>query len=57
MWGNETKVLQASPLGCHQTSYVLHFILEYVIGEGRKKKLLKFQMLIKQGTLMAKNQP
>jgi hypothetical protein len=49
--------LQASPLGCHQTSYVLHFILEYVIGEGRKKKLLKFQMLIKQGTLMAKNQP
>jgi hypothetical protein len=51
------KSLQASPLCCHQTSYVLHLILEYVIGEGRKKKLLKFQMLTKQGTSMAKNQP
>jgi hypothetical protein len=47
----------SSPLGCHQTSYVLHLILEYVIGEGRKTFLLKFQMLIKQGILMAKNQP
>jgi len=32
----------SSPLGCHQTSYVLHLILEYVIGEGRKTFLLKF---------------